>query len=56
MSNEDFDDKSVPYRYVGVEMSVCPQCGRHMSNFSAKHFGVCNGCKDRNNKKKSDGF
>ena len=31
-----------------IESNVCPQCGRRMSNFSAKHFGVCNGCKDRN--------
>jgi len=29
---------------------TCPQCGRGMSKFSAEHFGICNGCKDRNEK------
>jgi len=33
--------------------NICPQCGRRMSNFSKEHFGVCNGCKDRNIKEVS---
>ena len=28
--------------------NICPQCGRGMSDFSKENFGVCNGCKDRN--------
>lgn len=36
MSNKDFDDKSVPYKYVGIEMDVCPNCGEEKTFFKRK--------------------
>lgn len=33
---------------------ICPQCGRRMSKFSEENFGICNGCKDRNEIRRKD--
>lgn len=36
--HSDFDDESIPYKYVGVEMSVCSRCGKKCKVY------VCDSC------------